>query len=409
MIARIDGQVALVSGAIPGETVTAEIERVGKGVLYARTVDVKAASPDRRAPFTDPLCGGSLYAHISYARQLEIKTQVVADAFVRIARVPLPAAPSIIASREDGYRMRARLHLRGRRVGFFREGTHEICSARSTRQLLPETCDAVERIIAAINGPATPSAVEIEVSENVDATMRVVHLEGDVAAQTAQSELTPVEGVSGITARAGGYPAGPGTARVRTIVGEPYVTDDLEVGGQRLRLRRHVLAFFQGNRYLLPELVAHVVGQIEREGVAVDLYAGVGLFAVAAAITRGVRVSAVEGDRVAADDLAANAVQTGGRVVAVRQSVESVRPRGAAPGSVIVDPPRTGMSRAALDAVLHLRSRTIVYVSCDIATLARDARRMIDAGYELRGLTAFDLFPNTPHVETVAVLGWPPA
>jgi 23S rRNA (uracil1939-C5)-methyltransferase len=63
------------------------------------------------------------------------------------------------------------------------------------------------------------------------------------------------------------------------------------------------------------------------------------------------------------------------------------------------------MSRAALDAVLHLRSLTIVYVSCDIATLARDARRMIDAGYQLRGLTAFDLFPNTPHVETVAVFG----
>ena len=91
MIARVDGQVVLVAGTIPGERVIARVARVGKGVAYAETVSVEEPSADRRAPFTDPLCGGCGYAHIAYRRQLEIKAQVVADAFARIGRIELPS------------------------------------------------------------------------------------------------------------------------------------------------------------------------------------------------------------------------------------------------------------------------------------------------------------------------------
>src|SRR5205823_11013281 len=99
----------------------------------------------------DPLCGGCLYAHIGYSRQLELKALVIADAFARIGRLALPAPVRVIASPEEGYRMRARLHLRGRLAGFFREGTHEICDARQTRQLLPATSDALDRLVAALH------------------------------------------------------------------------------------------------------------------------------------------------------------------------------------------------------------------------------------------------------------------
>src|SRR5712691_6784188 len=90
MIARAGGQVVLVAGAIPGERVAARITRVSKGVAYADTVGVEESSADRREPTADPLCGGSLYAHIGYARQLQIKSLIVADAFARIARMTLP-------------------------------------------------------------------------------------------------------------------------------------------------------------------------------------------------------------------------------------------------------------------------------------------------------------------------------
>src|SRR5436309_8906324 len=81
MIARLDGQVVFVSGAIPGERVAARVERVARGVTFAATASVEVVSPDRREPFTDPLCGGCAYAHIAYERQLAIKAQVIADTF----------------------------------------------------------------------------------------------------------------------------------------------------------------------------------------------------------------------------------------------------------------------------------------------------------------------------------------
>src|SRR5262245_60892316 len=142
MIARTDGQIVLVGGVIPGERVRARVDRVTKGVAYADVVDIDEASADRR-PFDDPLCGGCLYGHIAYERQLALKSQVIDDAFRRIGRLPLAAPVTVAASPEDGYRMRARLHVRGRRLGFFREGTHNVCEVRRTRQLLPSTCDAL--------------------------------------------------------------------------------------------------------------------------------------------------------------------------------------------------------------------------------------------------------------------------
>jgi 23S rRNA (uracil1939-C5)-methyltransferase len=137
----------------------------------------------------------------------------------------------------------------------------------------------------------------------------------------------------------------------------------------------------------------------------IDLYAGAGLFALSAAAVRSARVTAVEGDRVAAADLDANVRASGSGATAIHQSVEGfvAAPRHG-PATLIVDPPRTGLSREALKGIIRLRAGRIVYVSCDVATLARDVRRLVDAGYAVERLDAFDLFPNTPHVETVVVL-----
>jgi 23S rRNA (uracil1939-C5)-methyltransferase len=392
MVARTDGQVILVAGAIPGERVVTRIERVAKGVAFAETIAVLEASPDRRAPFVDPLCGGSLYSYIAYPRQLAIKSEVIADAFKRIGRLEVPGPVPVAGSPEEGYRMRARLHARGHRLGFFREGTHEICDARATRQLLPATCDVLDRLSAAIRSIGDDVIREIELTENVDASERVVHL--DTARPVDARLVAKLTSIDGLT---------PG----------PYVTDTLRVGDSALTLRRHVLAFFQGNRYLLADLVAHVTERVPIGGSVADLYAGVGLFAVAAVMARGASVFAVEGDPHAADDLHANAAAVGAKMVTVRGAVEgigttmlhAVSRRFGVPAAetIIVDPPRTGLSREALEAVLRISAPRLIYVSCDVATLARDARRIVDAGYTIGRVDAFDLFPNTPHVETVVV------
>jgi len=241
---------------------------------------------------------------------------------------------------------------------------------------------------------------EVELAENLEASERVVHLRAaKPGAPASRAASLSMDGLTGLAVSA---PGGGG----RVLSGSPYVTDRFEVGaGAPVAVRRHVLAFFQGNRFLLRHLVAHVVDQVPVGGAVIDLYAGGGLFAVASARAGQARVTAVEGDRVAAEDLIANAAAASGSVIqAVHQSVEAFV-GSAAPGAdaVIVDPPRTGLSREALDGVIRLRPRRVIYVSCDVATLARDARLIVGAGYEMLRADAFDLFPNTPHVECVVV------
>jgi 23S rRNA (uracil1939-C5)-methyltransferase len=398
MIARVDGQVVLVDGAIPGERVSVRIERVGRGVAYAATTSVEESSPDRQDAAADRLCGGCLYAHIAYPRQLELKSLVIADAFGRIGHARLPNAVSIAPSPAQGYRMRARLHRRGSRLGFFREGTHDLCDPRATSQLLAASCDVLDRIGSALAGLPAEVVREIDLSENLDASQRVIHVEASGGAAFSDAALSDLHGVSGVIVSG----SAPGT--VRALSGSPYVSDALELdAANTLTIRRHVLAFFQGNRFLLRELAAHVATQVVPGSAMIDLYAGGGLFAAAAARSRGARVTAVEGDWAAAADLTANVVNIAG-VTAVHTSVERfVRSAPASADAVLVDPPRTGMSREALDGVVLLRARRVVYVSCDVATLARDARRLIDAGYEITRIDGFDLFPNTPHVEAVTV------
>jgi 23S rRNA (uracil1939-C5)-methyltransferase len=401
MIARVDGQVVLVDGAIPGERVVARIERVGRGVAFAQTVEPERASPDRRGMAADRLCGGCLYAHIAYERQLELKAQVIGDAFVRIARLPAPDVSAVVASPVQGYRMRARVHVRNRRIGFFREGTHEVCDARSSGQLLPVTCDVVDRFESALQAGAG-SAGEIEIAENVDASERVVHFDGPGELESDRSWSEPVLAGGGLT---GLTVAGQSPGIVRVLSGSAHVTDVLALPDcPPIRLRRHVLTFFQGNRFLLSDLVTHVMAQLPPKARLIDLYAGVGLFAIAAAASRGAIVTAVEGDRMAAEDLAANASGAGLPVRPLHQAVEAFTgPASSGTDVVLVDPPRTGMSSQALQGLILLDARRIVYISCDVATLARDTRQIVDAGYAITRVDAFDMFPNTPHVETVVV------
>ena len=401
MIARVDGQVVLVSGTIPGEQVTARVERVGRGVAYAQVVTVERPSDDRRVVDGDPLCGGCLYAHVAYARQLEIKALVIQDAFARIGHLALPAPVVVSGSPEAGYRMRARLHVRDQQMGLFREGTHEICAIRRTGQLREDTCDLLDRLGAGLRSLGMAGVREVEVSENLDASQRVVHLEHNTAlAPRALSGLGMSDGLTGLTVSspAAGWP------RVAVVTGDPHVVDVLTVGEVEIRLRRHVLSFFQGNRFLLPALVSQVVSHVADADRVIDLYAGTGLFAMAAAKARGARVIAVEGDRSGASDLAFNATSTEGHVTPLHQSVEEfvATPPLDRPSVLVVDPPRTGMSKDALRGAIALRASTILYVSCDVATLARDARHLVDAGYLIEGVEGFDLFPNTPHVESVA-------
>ena len=408
MIARDDGRIVFVSGAIPGERVRARVERTAKQLRWAATIEVLEPSPDRRTVPYDPACGGSAFAHIRYARQLELKQQILVDAFRRIARITLEAAPVVAPSPEGGYRLRARLHAKHGQLGFFLEGTHTICDASPTAQLLPEATAAAREVFGAL-GPRSADCDAVIVSENVAGTERVLHLEprdharlDDVAdaIRAVAGEQTPrLTGVTTIV-----------RDELVHIIGTPSVTDtaaSLFAGASPLPgdavWTRRAPSFFQGNRYLVGALVRRVI-ECAAGDRAVDLYAGVGLFSVALA-ANGAQVTAVEGEAFAAEDLATNARPFGSRLEVVRATVEDAvqRPSRPIPAAVVLDPPRTGVSPGALRSLAAWAAPTLVYVSCDPPTLARDAASLATFGYRLASLEAFDLFPNTPHVESLAV------
>ena len=395
MLARHEGQIVFVAGAIPGERARVRIDRIQKQLAFGNVVAILDPSPDRRAADVDWACGGSLYAHIAYERQRQLKSEVIADAFARIAKMPLAAEVVVRASREEGYRMRARLHARHGKLGFFREGTHDLCDAALTRQLLPDSIDALRRLEGALHSVAVTSC---ELSENAAATERAVLLE--LAPSAAGPDLIdPIDGISGLLF------IDHQQGHMTVSYGSPYVCDLIPVSDASVAVTHHVQSFFQGNRHLLPELVTQVLAQVPA-GTVTELYAGVGLFSVSLAARGNTQVVAVEGDRSSARDLESNAAPYGAATHVQHLSVESyLKRRGLQrPGTLLLDPPRTGISTEAMSGIIGLKAPRVVYLSCDPATLARDVKRFSEAGYRLEHIEAFDLFPNTAHVETLAVL-----
>jgi 23S rRNA (uracil1939-C5)-methyltransferase len=402
MIARHDGQVVLVGGAVPGERVAARIERVERRLAFASVVNVNEPSPDRRPGLADPACGGCVYSHIAYARQLTLKSEILRDAFGRLGRIPIDGPIPVAPSPERGHRMRARLHADGGRVGFFREGTHELCDAEPSGQLTAAALDIVVTLVGGLRNLRV-RATSVELTENIPGDEQALSIDVAGALPVNRTALSGIDAIARLTGCVFRDEQGN-----RVTVGEPSVADSLAVlTNGRVpagAMHRHPESFFQANRYLVPDLVNAVLDATSANGAVLDLYAGVGLFSVALAASGRRDLTAVEGDRTSGIDLQRNAGPFGGALTLALESVERyVTTHSTGARTVIVDPPRTGMSAEALTAMVRLHPQRIVYVSCDPATMARDARRLIDAGYMLDGLRAFDLFPNTPHVESVGV------
>ena len=408
MIARHRGCVLLVAGAIPGEPARVRIERVERSMAYAVVEEALDPHPARRTVVGDPRCGGTVYAHIDYPEQTRLKGEIIRDALKRLARLEPPSVIAVTPSPERGYRMRARLHVRNGRIGFFLENSHRICDGRESGQLLPGTSLALDALADMLQGAGLTGAADVDVSENRSGDMRAVHIDlAHDARLELPGKLGPVPGVTGLSW------SHPAMREERIAFGSPFVEDDVQLrawadasAATPVRFRRHVRAFFQANRFLLDQLVASVVAACP-PGPVVDLYAGVGLFGVCLAATGRHDVTAVEGHPVSAADLKVNAQPYSGSIVVHHTAVERFvqeRAGAAGPGTLILDPPRTGMSREAMAVALGLGGGRVVFVSCDVATFARDVRRFVDAGYQLDAIQGFDLFPATAHVEVVAVL-----
>jgi len=418
-LARIDSpdsgrkQAIFVPFVLEGERVEAALASAQAGFSRATLQSVLSPS-SLRVPAPCPYfgrCGGCHYQHTSYEHQLETKAAILRETLQRIGKLQLECELRVHASEPWNYRNRTRMRLHSHpefAIGYFRAGSHA---------LLPvETCPIssllINRAVAALwqvgragNVPAAFREVEFFASAD-DATLQMTLYSAQVAPETASvrdfeqtfRSLVPETGTIALAAATAAKDPAAAVESVTLGSAAPLVYRT-----ESANYRVSPGAFFQVNRYLVDKLVGLVVGD-RRGGTAVDLYAGVGLFAVSLA-QRFERVLAVESSPISFADLQynvpANVKPLG---VAVEQFVRN-RAGSLRPDSVVVDPPRGGLGERLVRGIAELGPRRLTYVSCDPATLARDLAVLLGVGFRIAEAHLLDLFPQTFHVESVIHLG----
>lgn len=374
-VARREGQVYFVRHALPGERVRALVTEQAKTFARADAVEVVSASAHRvtpRCPVARPGgCGGCDWQHAELSYQRELKAAVVAEQLRRLAGLDRPVVVEALPGDGFGWRTRVRFAVDATgRAGFRKHRSHEVVPV--------EHCPIAHPLV---------EAAGVEAKEWNRAS------EVEVVASTATGHH-----LLRTTSRRDGAVRATGDSDAL----------DQAAGGRRFRVRGG--GFWQvhpGAADLLAQAVLD--GLRPRSGErALDLYAGVGLFAAALADAVGAAgsVTAIEGGASAADDAAHNLADLPNvQVVHGEVGRELAGFDGARRVDIVVlDPPRNGARAAVVNDICRLAPRAVAYVACDPAALARDVATFATGGYRLAQLRAFDLFPQTHHVECVALL-----
>ena len=412
---------------LPGERVDVEIRQEKPGFARASVAQFIETSPDRveaRCPYFQQ-CGGCHYQHIPYERQLEFKAEILRETLQRIAKIELKSEIRLHAFPPWNYRNRTRLQVQtvpAFALGYFRFGSHEFLPVRECPISSPLLNPVMVRLLE-LRGLNCPAAVE-EIELFADAADE--HLlawafcgreadKGDLLrwAEAIERALPEITGVTFFASQR--RSSEHRSSKQRPEDDAPLDSKSLaQLGAKAMRYRtkNHEYqvsagAFFQVNRYLIDELVSVVTGNA-RGDVALDLYAGVGLFSAALAQSFH-HILGVEASQTAYGDLLqnvpANVKAVGTRTEDyLRSDYPRSRPVRKRPDLVVLDPPRTGAGKVVIRSLVELGAPRIRYVSCDPATLARDIAPLLAAGYHIEEAHLFDLFPETFHIESVLLL-----
>ena len=365
-LAHSAGHTIFVSLAAPGDRLRVRVERQQGNVLFATIEEILEASPDRIEPPCPHFgrCGGCDFQQLTYEKQLAAKAEIIRDCLHRIAR--LADVPEIVVTpspREWRYRMRAtwQIDQEEKTIGYYERGSRRVCDVSDCAVLVPQLEEALERL----------------------RTTDFHRLPRDL------KHLDVVAGENGVSLV-------PAFAEFETAELELTIADEI--------YHYSAEAFFQVNPGLLAPLIEFALNDFRGEA-AVDLYCGVGLFTLPLA-RRFARVTGVEANPVAVRFARRNlqrAQLENVRVVNAGVS-EWIKGRALQSDFVLLDPPRAGAESAVIKGIVDSRAQRVSYVSCDPATLARDLKKLIAGGYVIESLLAYDLFPQTHHVETVVRL-----
>lgn len=406
-LARADGQVVFVPRALPGDRWRVRIVARERGYLRAEPERLLVPGPGRRespCAFV-PDCGGCSYQELDYPGQLALKEAVLRESLRRAGAAwdgPIP----LLGGPETGWRTRATFHVDARerpvRLGLHAEGSRRVVDLARCLQVsdaMNQVLEGVRRRLEERRDLASRTD-DLQLAEGRDGGGVVACLEGRLVPEDAAEALALAEtqGLAGLGMMVGE----PGRRRFVLLRGTAHVTSTV-LG---LPLRAHVRSFFQGNRFLVEPLAAAVASVVPPGGSVLDLFAGVGLFALTLA-PRADRVFGIEASPGAVEDAEANARAAGLAQVRFREAdvAQALCTWPVDPGErIVLDPPRTGAGPELCRAIAEREPGVVAYVSCDPPTLGRDLRAFAAAGYRPQSVAAFDLFPDTFHLETLVLL-----
>ena len=388
-LAHDDGRTIMVGLAAPGDRVRVRIDRVKGNVAFASIAEIiepSAVRVDPPCPYFGR-CGGCDFQQLNYQAQLDAKREIIRDCLRRIGGLEsIPDFQITPAPNAWHYRPRAQWQYDSirKRIGYFESGSRRVCDVSECAVLTPELQNELTRLRERMQLGELPDDARHFRAIAGDDVISIIDDKG----RSPLSESRPV----GI---AGGPIAG-SHSHVRDIT--------RTFNGERYHL--NAASFFQANNDLLPSLLESAIGS-ERGGTAIELYCGVGLFTLPLA-RRFEKVIGVESDPSGSDFARKNLAEAGlmtAEIVNddVTRWLENVGLDGAL-DFLLLDPPRTGAESRVISGILRLKPKRICYVSCDPATLARDLKKLVAGGYKIDRLTAFDMFPQTHHVETVVHL-----
>ncbi len=386
-----DGRAVFVPFGLAGERVRVELVEEKKGYARARLVEVIQPAAERIQPRCVHFgkCGGCHYQNLDYPQQLRIKTDILHEQIERIAGIPNPPVEAMQPSPQVWhYRNTVQFHLDAQgKPGFEQSGGQGVLAIEECH--LPEAAldDLWRRLEFEAGSPVERVGLRVGAQEEVLLTLE------SPSPQLPEFEVDlPISAVHL-------SPAG-----TIVLAGEDWLA--IEVGGRLFRVSAG--CFFQVNTRQAQALVRHVsqLLALDAHTTLLDVYCGVGLFSAFLA-EKAARCIGIEVSPAACDDYAVNLGEMD-NVELYIGAAEDVLPGLRLSGRVaaLVDPPRAGLERHALDALVAIQPQALAYVSCDPSTLARDLKRLCAVGYRLERVTPFDMFPHTYHIESVAYLSF---
>lgn len=383
-----DGRPVFVPFAAIGESALVEVQDEGSAYCRGQIVSLVKTSPERIQPrclhFGE--CGGCHYQFLPYSVQTTMKQQIVADQLRRIGKFENPPVKTIIPSpNEWNYRNVVQFSVSPMgKPGYQRSNSRQVVEIREC--FLPS--DGINQVWPELDLDPESSMERIILREGADGDL-LLTLEGSSADAPEFGVDFPISAVYR------------GDGNEILLSGDPYTV--MQVKDKPFRVSAG--SFFQVNLPQAEKMVDLVLDVLDLHPIdtVLDCYCGVGLFSKFIA-PRVKKLVGVELSTSACDDFAVNLDEFDNIELYIGSAQQILPGLKLQPDAVVVDPPRAGLEKSVLDAILKMQPQKLVYVSCDPSTLARDLRRFVEKGYELVSVTPLDLFPQTYHVETIVLM-----